>query len=75
MPDNNPVERAIRPISLGRKNSLFADNDGGASRWPIVAFPVESAKLNDVEPLAWLHDSLTMIISGHSASRLDDLLP
>ncbi|MGI4958020.1 MAG: IS66 family transposase, partial [Janthinobacterium lividum] len=73
--DTNPVERAIRPISLGRKNSLFAGSEGGANRWAIVASLIETAKLNGVEPFAWLRNSLTMMVDGHPASCLDDLLP
>ena len=73
--DNNPVERAIRPIALGRKNSLFAGSEGGASRWAIVVSLVETAKLNGVEAYAWLRDSLTRMVDGHPVSRLDELLP
>ena len=73
--DTNPVERAIRPIALGRKNSLFAGSEGGANRWAIIAFLVETAKLNGVELFAWLRDSLTMMVNGHPASRSGDLLP
>jgi hypothetical protein len=50
--DNNTVERAIRPIALGRKNHLFAGSDGGAARWAVVASLLATAKLNDVEPFA-----------------------
>ena len=73
--DNNPVERAIRPIALGRKNHLFAGSDGGADRWAIVCSLVETAKLNGVEPFAYLRDILQRMLDGHPASRLDDLLP
>ena len=73
--DNNPVERAIRPIALGRKNHLFAGSDGGADRWAIVCSLVETAKLNNVEPFAYLRDILQRMLDGHPASRLDDLLP
>ena len=52
--DNNTVERAIRPIALGRKNHLFAGSDGGASRWATVASLIATAKLNEVEPFAYL---------------------
>src|SRR3954451_14468086 len=52
--DTNVIERAIRPIALGRKNSLFAGSDGGARHWAIVARLVAAAKLNGVEPQAWL---------------------
>ena len=56
--DTNPVERAIRPIALGCKNSLFAGSDGGAKRWAIVASLIETAKLNGIEPFAWLRETL-----------------
>ena len=72
--NTNPVERAIRPIDLGRKNSLFAGSDGGACRWAIVASLVETAKLNGVEPFAWLRNSLTLMIEGHPVSCLDYLM-
>ena len=52
--DNNTVERAIRPVALGRKNHLFAGSDGGAARWATVCSLIATAKLNDVEPFAYL---------------------
>lgn len=73
--DTNPVERAIRPVALGRKNHLFAGSDGGAERWAVVGSLIETAKLNGVEPYAWLKDVLTRMLAGHPASRLDELLP
>src|ERR1700681_4838480 len=73
--DNNTVERAIRPIALGRKNHLFAGSDGGAARWAIVASLLATAKLNDVEPFAYLKDLLERLPKGYPMSRLDDLLP
>ena len=73
--DNNTVERAIRPIALGRKNHLFAGSDGGAARWATVCSLIATAKLNDVEPFAYLKDVLERMTEGHPMSRLDDLLP
>lgn len=73
--DNNTVERAIRPIALGRKNHLFAGSDGGAARWATVASLLATAKLNDVEPFAYFKDVLERMSNGHPMSRLDDLLP
>jgi hypothetical protein len=73
--DNNTVERAIRPIALGRKNHLFAGSDGGAIRWAVVASLMATAKLNDVEPFAYLKDVLERMSSGHPMSGLDELLP
>ena len=74
--DTNVIERAIRPIALGRKNSLFAGSDGGARHWAIVASLVATAKLNGVEPLAWLTDVLERMVSGRTKAReLERLLP
>src|SRR3954454_1292331 len=74
--DTNSIERAIRPIALGRKNSLFAGSDGGARCWAIVASLVATAKLNGVEPLAWLTDVLERVVSGRAkAHELERLLP
>ena len=74
--DNNTVERAIRPIALGRKNSLFAGSDGGARHWAIVASLVATAKLNGIEPLAWLTEVLERMVSGRTkAHALEGLLP
>src|SRR4051812_3490576 len=74
--DTNVIERAIRPIALGRKNALFAGSDGGACHWAIVASLVATAKLNGVEPLAWLTDVLERTVSGRTrAHELARLLP
>lgn len=74
--DTNVVERAIRPIPLTRKNALFAGSDGGARHWAIAMTLIETAKLNDVEPLAWLTDVLERIVSGRTkAHQLHTLLP
>ncbi len=74
--DTNTVERAIRPIALGRKNHLFAGSDGGGRTWATVASLIQTAKLNDVEPFAYLKDVLERIVSGKTPNnRLDELLP
>jgi transposase len=73
--DTNTVERAIRPVTLGRKNHLFAGSDGGADRWATVCSLITTAKLNDVEPFAYLKDVLGRLSDGHPMRQLDDLLP
>ncbi len=74
--DTNIVERAMRPVALGRKNALFAGADSGGKHWAIVATLIQTAKLNDVEPLAWLTDVLKRIVSGQTKrNQLDTLLP
>lgn len=62
-------------MALGRKNSLFAGSEGGARRWAIVGSLIETAKLNGVEPFAWLRDALNHMIEGHPNHRLDELMP
>jgi hypothetical protein len=74
--DTNTVERAIRPVTITRKNSLFAGNDNGGRHWAIIATLIQSAKLNGVEPLAWLTDVIERIVSGRTKRHeLETLLP
>jgi transposase len=74
--DTNIVERAMRPVALGRKNALFAGADSGGKHWAIVATLIQTAKLNNVEPLAWLTDALKRIVSGQiKRNQLETLLP
>ena len=74
--DTNTVERAIRPVTITRKNALFAGNDSGGRHWGIIATLVQSAKLNGVEPLAWLTDVLERMVSGRTKQHeLETLLP
>ena len=74
--NSNVVERAVRPIALNRKNALFAGSDGGARHWAIAMTLIQTAKLNGVEPMAWLTDVLERIVSGRTkATELGSLLP
>ena len=74
--DTNVVERAIRPHTLVRKNALFAGSDGGARRWAIAMTLIQTAKLNGVEPMAWLTDVLERLVSARTkAHELHTLLP
>jgi transposase len=73
--DSNFVERAIRPICLSRKNSLFASGDDGGERWATVASLVETCKLNDVDPQRYFADLLTRLVNGWPQSRIDELMP
>ena len=73
--DTNVVERSIRPIALSRKNALFAGSDEGGANWAIIASLVETAKLNGVDPNAWIADTLTKLVNCWPASRIDDLMP
>ena len=71
---NNAAERALRGIALGRKAWLFAGSDRGGDRAAAVYSLIVSAKLNDVDPRAWLADVLRRI-ADHRTSRLHELLP
>ena len=73
--DSNTVERSIRPITLNRKNALFAGSDGGGENWAVIASLIETCKLCGVDPQAYLADVLTRIVNGHLARDIDDLLP
>lgn len=74
--DTNPVERAMRPVALGRKNALFAGADSGGRHWAIVASLIQTVKLNGIDPLAWLTDVLERIVSGRTKqNELHRLLP
>jgi transposase len=71
---NNAAERALRGFALGRKSWLFAGSDRGAARAAAMATLIATAKLHDVDPLAWLADVLARI-AGTPQSRLLELLP
>ena len=73
--DSNIVECAIRPIALNRKNALFADHDEGGRTWARIASLIETCKLNNVEPYAYLKATLEAIAAGHPAARVDELMP
>ena len=73
--DNNRVENLIRPITLNRKNALFAGHDEGGIAWGRIASLIETCKINGVEPFAYLNATLTAIANGHPQSGIDDLLP
>lgn len=72
--DNNSAERAIKPIALGRKNWMFAGSERGGKSLAIASTLIETAKLNEVDPQAWLTDVLSRI-SDHKINRIDELLP
>ncbi len=71
---NNAAERALRCVPLGRKAWLFCGSDRGGDRAAVLYTLIQTARLNDVDPQAWLADVLARI-ADHPASRLDELLP
>jgi transposase len=71
---NNAAERALRGIALGRKSWLFAGSDRGGERAAVMYTLIQTARLNDVDPQAWLADVLARI-NEHNIRQLDQLLP
>ena len=72
--DNNAAERAIRPLTLGRKNWLFCGSDPGGTRAAAIMSLLETARLNGIDPEAYLRHVLN-IIADHPVSRIAELLP
>ena len=71
---NNAAERAVRGIEFGCKNWAFAGSDDGGRRAAAVHTQIETAKLNDLDPRAWIADVLARL-PGHPVRAIDDLLP
>jgi hypothetical protein len=72
--DNNPAERALRCVAIGRKNYLFAGSDAGGRRAASMYSLIESAKLNGLNPQLYITDLLARI-ADHPARHVADLLP
>jgi transposase len=71
---NNAAERALRSIAVGRNNWTFAGSDEGGRRAAAIYTLIETAKLNNVDPQAWLADVLARL-QDHPAKRIDELMP
>ena len=71
---NNAAERALRGIALGRKSWLFAGSDRGGERAAVMYSLIVTAKMNDIDPQAWLADVLARI-ADHPVQKLDELMP
>ncbi len=72
--DNNPVENAIRPIAIGKKNWLFAGSERGGKRAAAIQSLLGTANLNGLDPAAWLKETLEKLPTCPN-SKLDELLP
>jgi transposase len=73
--DSNSIERAMRPIALSRKNSLFAGSDEGGENWACMASLIETCKLNEVNPLTYMTELLTRLVNGWPQDRINELMP
>jgi transposase len=74
--DTNVVERGMKGVAVARKNALFSGSDGAAEHWAIALTLIGTAKLNGVDPLAWLTDVLKRLVCGSTKNhQLDQLLP
>ena len=73
--DSNSIERAMRPIALSRKNSLFAGSDEGGENWACMASLIETCKLHEVNPLTYMTELLTRLVNGWPQDRIDELMP
>ena len=72
--DNNPIENAIRPIAIGKKNWLFAGSERAGKRAAAIQTLLATAKANGIEPFAWLKESLEKLPTCPN-NRIDELLP
>jgi transposase len=72
--DNNAAERSLRGVALGRKNYLFAGSDAGGERAATIYSLIGTAKLNGLDPEAYLREVLTRI-ADHPITRIEELLP
>src|SRR6202795_4727493 len=72
--DNNAAERSLRTVALGRKNYLFAGSDTGRERAAAIYSLIGSAKLNGIDPEAYLREVLSRI-ADHPINRIEELLP
>ena len=72
--DNNAAERSLRTVALGRKNYLFAGSDAGGERAAAIYSLIGTAKLNGLDPEAYLRNVLSRI-ADHSINRIEELVP
>ena len=72
--DNNPADRALRCVAIGRKNYLFAGSDAGGHRAAAMYSLIETAKFNGLDPQLYLTDVLARI-ADHPARQISELLP
>jgi transposase len=72
--DNNTAERSMRGIAIGGKNNMFIGSERGGKSAAVIYTLIETAKLNSVDPQAWITDTLSRS-ADHKINRIDELLP
>jgi hypothetical protein len=72
--DNNTAERSMRGIAIDCKNYMFIGSERGGKSTAVIYTLIETAKLNSVDPQAWITDTLSRI-ADHEINRIDELLP
>lgn len=73
--DSNIIESTISPQTITRKNSLFAGSEGGGRTWATLATLLQTAKMNNVDPLDWLSQTLTRIAQSWPVSEIEAFMP
>lgn len=73
--DTKPVENAIRPLALTRKNAFIAGHKVCAQNWTLLASLVATCKINEIDPVTYIARKLQVIIDGHPKSDIDELTP
>jgi transposase len=73
--DSNPVENLIRPLTLNRKNALFAGHDEGAQNWARLPSLIGTCRLNSIEPFVYVKATLEALAAGHRNAEIDMLPP
>ena len=73
--DSNIVERAIRPQTITKKNSLFASSDGGGRTWETIATLLQTSRMNNADPVAWMTQTLERLANQWPRAEIDALIP
>lgn len=72
--DSNIVERAIRPQTIIRKNSLFAGSNGGGRTWATIATLLQTCRMNNVDPVAWMTQTLERLANQWPRAEIDSVM-
>jgi transposase len=70
-----PRKKIAAPVALTRKNALFVGHEVGVQNWALLASVVATCKLNDLDPVSYIAQTLQAMLDGHLQSRIDELTP